>query len=150
VPTHYRGSDAEVQALDAYIKLVRASESVAARLTPLIESERLTASQFGALEALYHRGPMCQRDLAQKLLKSSGNVTLVVDNLEKRGLVSRVRDRKDRRYVEVHLTDEGRRVIEAILPRHVAAIVREMRVLTPAEQAELGRLCKALGRQKRP
>ena len=145
MPTHYRGTAAERRALDAYIKLVRAAESVTARLSPGVEAAGLSGSQFGALEALLHRGPMSQRELGQKLLKSSGNITMVVDNLEKRGLVRRERDRDDRRFITVHLTDEGERLIRDFFPCHAAAITREMGVLTPTEQEELGRLCRKLG-----
>ena len=88
----YKGTKAENRALDAYIKLVRASESVVGRLGQNLRAEDdLPLSQFGVLEALMHLGPMCQRELGVKILKSSGNVTMVVDNLEKRGLVARRR-----------------------------------------------------------
>ena len=147
MPTHHRGTDEERRALDAYIKLVRASESLAARLAPQLDAAGLTISQFGALEALYHLGPLCQRDLAAKLLKSGGNITLVVDNLEKRGLVRRQRERDDRRFITVHLTDAGQALIERVFPAHVAALVAEMGVLSGDEQVELGRLCKKLGRR---
>jgi MarR family transcriptional regulator, 2-MHQ and catechol-resistance regulon repressor len=145
MPTHYRGSDDEVRALNAYIKLTRAAESVTARLAPGLEAAGLTTSQFGALEALFHLGPMCQRELGRKLLKSGGNVTLVVDNLEKRGLVRRERGRQDRRFVTVHLTEAGQQLIAAFFPRHATAVVEQMAVLTPSEQDELGRLCRKLG-----
>ena len=143
--THYKGTEDEVRALDAYIKLVRGAESVASRLNALATAAGLTLSQFGALEALFHLGSLCQRELGDKLLKSSGNVTMVVDNLEKRRLVKRRRGGEDRRFVTVHLTDQGRRLITSIFPRHVSAIVGEMRSLTKREQEELGRLCRKLG-----
>jgi MarR family 2-MHQ and catechol resistance regulon transcriptional repressor len=108
----------------------------------------LTVSQFGVLESLYHLGPMCQSDIGAKLLKSSGNITLVIDNLEKRGLVRRERDSDDRRMVIVSLTKKGRELIERIFPGHVAAILEEMSILTPTEQETLGRLCRTLGKQK--
>ena len=73
--THFNGTEREVRALDAYIKLLRATESVVARLSHQLRDENgLTVSQFGALEALLHLGPMSQRDLGTKLLKSSGNI----------------------------------------------------------------------------
>jgi MarR family transcriptional regulator, 2-MHQ and catechol-resistance regulon repressor len=147
--TRHRGTKDEVRVLDAYIKLVRAAESVSTRLHQHVGDAGLTPSQFGALEALLHVGPMCQRDLGEKLLKSTGNITMVVDNLEKRGLVRRVRDVEDRRYVTVHLTEEGERLIRGIFPAHVRTILEQMSVLTPEEQEELGRLCRKLGRQER-
>lgn len=146
MPTHYRGSAQERAALDAYIKLMRAAESVTARLEPLMRAADLTVGQFGVLEALLHLGPLCQRDLGRKLLRSGGNTTVVVGNLARRGLVRRTRRPDDRRFITVTLTDKGRRLIAGIFPRHAQHVVREMRELSPADQAELGRLCRELGR----
>jgi len=150
MPTHYRGSAQEWAALDAYIKLMRAADSVTARLDPLMRAADLTVGQFGALEALLHRGPLCQRDLGRKLLRSGGNITVVVGNLARRGLVRRHRGPQDRRFVTVTLTDKGRRLIGGIFPRHVRHVVRELEALSPPEQAELGRLCRQLGLARRP
>lgn len=143
--TRYPGTAKEIRALNAYITLVRAAESVAGRVSRGLAVARLTVSQFGTLEALYHLGPMCQRDLGRKILKSSGNITLVVDNLERRGLVRRERGSEDRRFVSVHLTDRGKNLVRKVLPNHLKAIVKEMDVLPAAKQEELRRLCRALG-----
>ena len=145
--THFRGSPRQVQALDAYIKLERAAESVLASLQPGLAGWGLTTSQFGALEALLHLGPMCQRELGEKLLKSSSNVTTVVDNLERRGLVERDRSTEDRRVVTVRLTDAGRRLVQKALPAHVQQIVAAFEHLTTSERRELARLCRKLGRE---
>ncbi len=134
--------------MNAFIKLVRAAESVAARTRHVMSGARLTESQFGVLDALLHLGPMCQVDLGRKILKSGGNITLVVDNLEKRGLVERRRDEKDRRYIMVHLTAEGQRLVSSLFPSHVEGIQQEMSILSAAEQEELGRLCRKLGARK--
>ena len=143
--THYRGSEKEVRALDAYIKLMRASTSVTSRVHRKLLQRRLTVSQFGTLEALHHLGPLSQGALGRKILKTSGNITVVIDNLERRGLVRRERDQRDRRCVTVHLTDAGRETIEEIFPVHVETIVNEMSSLTGPEQEDLARLCKRLG-----
>jgi MarR family 2-MHQ and catechol resistance regulon transcriptional repressor len=142
--SHYKGSRREVSALNAYIKLMRAAESVESRRGPAYAETGLTVSQFGVLEALFHLGPLQQTALGQKLLKSGGNITMVVDNLEKRGLVRRRRG-DDRRCVQVRLTPAGRVLIRRIFPRHVASIVEEMAVLNMAEQETLGRLCRRVG-----
>jgi len=145
MPTHHQGSPEEVLALDTYIKLTRASDSFTARVMAHGALESLTISQFGVLEVLYHLGPMCQGAISQKLLKSTGNMTLVIDNLEKHGLVQRVRSSEDRRMITIELTAGGREMIERVFPAHAAQIREEMSVLTAAEQAELGRLCRKLG-----
>ena len=85
--THYKGPPRQVSALDSYIKLMRASHSVTALIHRHLSEWKLTISQFGVLDALYHLGPLFQRDLAKKHLMSDANITMVVDNLEKRSLV---------------------------------------------------------------
>ena len=146
MPTKYQGTVEQRLALDTLIKLTRASSAFEARMLARGTIGGLTLSQFGVLEVLLHLGPMCQGELSQKLLKSNGNTTLVIDNLEKRGLVRRERSVEDRRMISIVLTEQGRQLIEEIFPRHVDAIVSEMSMLNLAEQAELGRLLKKLGR----
>ena len=97
------------------------------------------------LEALYHLGPMSQRDLAEKLLKSTGNMTSVLKTMERHDLIQRERSEVDNRYMKVRLTDTGETLIAGIFPAHVGRIVAEMAALTPNEQAALGRLCRKLG-----
>ncbi len=131
--------------LNAYTKLMRAAESVTSRVHRPLGTYDLTISQFGVLEALLHKGPLCQRDIAAKILKSTGNITMVIDNLEKRGLVRRERDNEDRRYLSIHLTSEGSELIAQAFARIRMDICAEMRRLTPQEQEQLGILCKKLG-----
>jgi MarR family 2-MHQ and catechol resistance regulon transcriptional repressor len=149
MPTHHKGTPQEVQALDTFIKLTRATDSLLARLARRETFGVLTPRQFGVLEALHHLGPMRQGEISAKLLTSGGNVTLVVDNLEKSGLVRRERSAEDRRVVMVSLTEAGRELISRVFPKHLADIVEEMSILTPEEQEELGRLCRILGKQER-
>jgi len=135
---------AATPALGAYVKLMRAAESVTAR-AHLVLPAGVTITQFAALEALLHRGPLFQSELAGKLLRSGGNLTLVVDNLERDGLVARERDTADGRRICVTLTPKGRKFITALFPQVAARLAREFSALTPAEQTTLARLCKKLG-----
>ncbi len=145
--TRHRGAIEEINALNAFIKLQRAAESVSARIHTVLP-EGLTVTQFGVLEILFHIGPLCQSELAEKLLKSGGNLTLVVDNLEKAAYVVRERDPADRRFVVVKLTDKGQAFIASLFPKVVATMTREMSVLSSTELSDLGRLCKKIGLQR--
>jgi MarR family 2-MHQ and catechol resistance regulon transcriptional repressor len=147
--THHQGTQEEERALNAFIALMRAADSFAALLKVGLADQDLSGSQFGILETLLHLGPLCQKDLATKLLVSGGNITLVVDNLEKRGLVTRERQVEDRRLVTVSLTAAGKKLITSIFPKHLATIVAHFSILTPAEQDVLRRLCRTLGTQTR-
>lgn len=142
---NYRESKKELRALRTFVKLMRAAETLTARIHRHLSSAGLTLSQFAVLEALYHLGPLSQREIGKKILRSSGNITMVIDNLEKRGLVRRERNEVDRRFFIVHLTDSGYNLIHKISPPHAEVIAKEFSVLTAAEQDTLGSLCKKLG-----
>lgn len=143
--TRHQGSAAEKRALDAYIKLRRAVNALGLRENGVMRAAGLTESQFGALEALLHLGPLCQHELAGKVLKSAGNMTTVVDNLERRGLVERRRDGEDRRVVTVQLTDSGRDLVREVFPRVVEVLVDAFSALSATEQQQLAVLCRRLG-----
>ena len=149
MPTHHHGTPEEIRALDTWIKLTRAADSFGARLSDHRTCGDVTASQFGVLEALHHLGPLSQGAISTKLLRSGGNITLVVDNLEARALVQRIRSVHDRRVVTVSLTAAGEALIAELFPQHVHAIVEEMSVLTAEEQETLGRLCRKLGKKEK-
>lgn len=146
MPTHFTGSRAEMRTLDTFIKLMRCTNSILARLAERNTVGDLTYSQFAVLEALYHIGSMTQGEISNKVLKSTSNITTVIDNLERDGLVRRERDAKDRRVIHVHLTKVGTGEVEEVLPSHVAALVEEFSILSASEQQTLGELCKKLGK----
>ena len=146
MPTHYKGPAEVETALSAFINFMRAGDSISARLDAQIEMAGLTHGQFAVMEALFHLGSLNQCELARKLLRSGGNVTVVIDSLEKRGLVRRERQKNDRRMVVLHLTASGRRLIAKIFPSHAKAITAEMSALSATEQETLRQLCRKLGR----
>ena len=132
--------------MNAFITLSRAADSVTARTQAVIVGAGLTGSQFGVLEALYHLGPLCAAELAEKVLSSRGNLTLVISNLERNGLAARTTRAEDRRYRTVELTAKGRKLMKAAFPRHARLVAKTMGALEPAELEELRRLCRKLGR----
>jgi len=145
MPTSYEGTDAEERALNTYIRLTRAFDTINKKISASFRAHDLTSGQFGVLETLYHLGPLYQGTLGEKLLRSKGNISTIISNLEERDLVERRRDPDDRRYVTVHLTDAGEALIADIFPDHVQRIAKTLGVLDEEEIEELGRLCKELG-----
>ena len=132
-------------ALAVYVKLLRAGRAVLARVEPLFAAAGLTPTQFGVLEAILHKGPLSQRELGRKVLTSAGNMTDLIDKLEGRGLVRRVRQKQDRRTVRVELSPAGRKLIEPLFVRHAADIAAVMAVLSRDELRELDTLLRKLG-----
>ncbi len=147
MPTHYKGSDNEVRTLNTFIKLMRSTESLNNRLNMHLSENNLTVSQFGVLESLLHVGPQNQRELGARLLKSGGNITMVIDNLEKSGWVERNPDPKDRRAMIINLTIQGEVFIRNFFPKHLERIVSEFNILEPEELEQLGALAKKVGTQ---
>jgi MarR family 2-MHQ and catechol resistance regulon transcriptional repressor len=144
--TKYRGTAAETRALNAFIKLMRATNSLGGNLSRNLAAEAdLTMSQFAVLEALLHLGTLSQGDICGKLLLSGSNITTVIDNLEKRNLVRRERRKDDRRVVEVSLTAKGRELIEHLFPAHARRITRLFSALSSKQQDQLAALCRTLG-----
>lgn len=132
-------------AVRAYVKLVRASRAVSARVAAYLAQCELTLTQLGVLEAVLHLGPLTQRELGRKVLTSPANMTDVIDKLERRGLVRREREGPDRRQVCVALTAEGQALIERVFPRHAADIAAAFAGLSVAELWQLDALLRRLG-----
>ena len=135
--------------LDTFIKLSRAYNSVNSSVNKKIFANNLTESQFGVLEALFHLGPLSQKDIAAKLLKSGGNITMVIENLKKRGLIDKTRNDKDKRFYLISLTKSGEQLVKAIFPGHVALICKRFSVLNEDELRMLGSLSKKLGLERK-
>lgn len=134
------------RALSAFVKLRRAVNTLTARLNPVLQKDHgVTESQFGVLEALWHLGPMPQARLCEKLLVSGSNLTTVIDNLERSGLVHRGENPDDRRAHLVRLSPKGESLIARAFPAHAARVTALLGALTAAEQQQLGQLCRKLG-----
>lgn len=135
-------SKQERDALNLYVKLMRATNMTTHRIHLHLAQDNLTLSQFAVLEALYHLGPLTQSQLGEKILKSNANLTTVVDTLEKKGLVVRHRSEEDRRKVTVHLTDSGQAMIAKVFPRHAKIVSKELSFLSADEKHQLSELLK--------
>lgn len=145
--TKYQGNSDEILTLNSYIALLRSTDTITAKLNLFLSKNKLTISQFGVLECLYYLGPMCQKQISTKVLKSTANITTVIDNLEKRNFVHRIRQESDKRFITVHLTESGQEMIEKVLPAHILEIFKLFTVLNSEDKRDLYRICKKLGLQ---
>lgn len=145
----FKGSKKTTEALNSYIKLIRSAESLSSKINLELSEYGLTESQFGVLDALYHVGPMKHKEIGKKILKSGGNITMVINNLEKRDLVQRKRGDTDKRQFIIHLTSKGKSKILETLPQISKSIKKHFEILSKEEKKELQRLCKIVGLQIR-
>ncbi len=80
------------------------------------------------------------------MMLTSGSITTAVDRAEKKGLVNRKRDPKDKRVVIVSLTPAGRKCIDSAFEAHAANLERLFSVFTREEKVEFARLTRKIGR----
>jgi MarR family 2-MHQ and catechol resistance regulon transcriptional repressor len=139
-------SESQARALRLWVALARCYTTYSKAVAAAVQEHDLTLPQFGALEALYHLGPLSLGELAEKLLVTGGNVTYVMDRLEAQGLVTRFRSDDDRRVVHAKLTPQGQVLVARVFPQHAERIEHLCRHLTPSEQEELRTLLKRLGK----
>lgn len=109
-----------------------------------LRSYGLTIAQFGVLEALYHLGDLKICEIIEKTLSTSGNMTVVISNLERDGFVSRYTSAEDKRVTMVTLSERGRETIEAVFPIHVDRLFRHFANLDMTEKQQLLSLLKKL------
>lgn len=133
-------------ALSMWVKLARAYATFYKKSHASIRSFGLTEPQFSVLETLGHLGPLTIGTLCKKQLVSGGNMTLVVDNLERDGYVRRIHSQKDRRTIIVELTDSGNELFQKIFVKHAENITKASSVLSEEELHQLSHLLKKLGR----
>lgn len=143
--THYKGNSRETAVLNAFIKLSRCSDSIRQLEEKVFSKHGLTTGQFGCLETLHHLGPMCQKEIGQKIFSCEGNITQIVDNLEKRKLVQRVRSEEDRRYIIIHLTPEGNTLVQEAFPDILSSLLNKFDPLSENQLLDFGDFCKEIG-----
>jgi MarR family transcriptional regulator, 2-MHQ and catechol-resistance regulon repressor len=132
-------------ALSMWVKLLRANATFNKKNADHLKNFGITAAQYAVIECLGHLGPMIMVELCKKMLVSGGNMTVVVDNLEKDGLVERLPSNGDRRAILVRLTPKGKRIFDDSFGKHAEYLTKLASALTIQEQEELGKLLKKLG-----
>lgn len=128
--------------LSTLVVFTRAEHEIHKREFQTIKETGLTVAQFGVLEALYSKGDLKIYELIEKILTTSGNITVVIKNLEKEGLVKKIIDPEDKRVAIISITDRGRKIIEDIFPKHIKNISRIFSVLTDEEKIMLKSILK--------
>lgn len=132
-------------ALGLWVKLARASSTFGRLSAKDIERYGLTQPQFSVIETLGHLGPLPTGDVSKKMLVTGGCMTVIIDNLEKEGLVERTRSANDRRVILVQLTLKGRALFGEMFSKHAEVIADLASVLSEEEQRQLSLLLKKLG-----
>jgi DNA-binding MarR family transcriptional regulator len=134
----------ELAAVEALAALRWAGHSLGLLQDRWAEKHGLSEGRLGVLFRLYRLGPTALGDLAEDFHTSPRNVTGLVDNLERDGLVERVPDPNDRRSIKARLTEAGRVRIEAIWKEGIENQFELAEGLSRDDLAQLRHLCLTL------
>lgn len=130
--------------LKTIIVLHKAERTIRNLEAQIFKKHNLTPTQFSVLETLYSKGELRIQDLIDSMLATSGNMTVVIKNMERDGWISRSCDPNDRRSFRIQLTDQGQKKIEAVLPEHMANIRHMTDLLSQSDKEDLVRILKTL------
>jgi len=98
------------------IALSRTTQAIHRKSAAIFKDRGLTMAQFAVLESLYRKGDMTINEIIESILSTSGNMTVVITNLEKEKLINRYVNPNDRRSCMIAITEKGRSRIEKIFP----------------------------------
>ncbi|WP_226668389.1 MarR family winged helix-turn-helix transcriptional regulator [Metabacillus litoralis] len=132
-------------ALDLFRVFARAFKSISEHSIRDSKEHGFNPTEFAVLELLFTRGPQKLQQIGSRLLLVSGNVTYVIDKLEKNGYIYREQDPKDKRSIYAKLTEKGQEYLDQVYPIHAIRIARAFSGLSSSEQAELKALLKKAG-----
>ncbi len=129
-----------------WLVFMKAFQALLPHAARSIKRTELGDSDFRVLEALLHKGPLPVNTIGPKVWLTPGSISVAVDRLVKKGLVSRKDHPDDRRVRQVELTAKGRALIARGFQEHSAAMETSVRVLSKNERLTLLRLLKKLGK----
>lgn len=131
--------------LKILIALHRTINKIDKKTIKLANNSGLTFGQFMVLEALYSKGDMSIGEVMDKILSSVGTISVIVNNLVKAGYVEKIPYVEDKRVTMLHLTDDGRGVIEKVIPENYEMIAESFSMLTEDEKDSLLLILKKIG-----
>ena len=136
----------KVSGTQLWLVMIKAYHSLLAFAESTLKDSGLGESEFRILEVLLHKGPMPVNTIGPKVFLTPGSISVAVDRLLKRGLVTRTNSSEDRRVRVVDLTPSGRRLIEQVFAAHSRQIDRLAEVLSPKERRQIVRGLKTFGK----
>lgn len=107
------------KSMAVYISMSRVINTLRRENNKLILKHDLTLGQFAVMEALYSKGRLSTGEVMEKILSTSGNIPVIVKNLEKDGFITRKQDESDKRRFILDLTDKGKDLMDEIVPENL-------------------------------
>lgn len=130
-----------------WLIVLKGFHTIAGRVAKDLERSGLGDSDFRVLEVLLHKGPLPVNALGPKVFLTPGSISIAVERLHARGLVSRTANERDRRVRMVRLTAKGRSLIERVFAAHARRMEEIANVLTAEERVQVAAALKKLGKR---
>jgi MarR family 2-MHQ and catechol resistance regulon transcriptional repressor len=130
--------------MQTWVQLFRAYTKIRAKETQYIHGFNLTMIQFQVLEVLYHRGDLNIGAITKLTMSTPGNITVVVRNLKRDGLIDSIADSKDKRASILSITQKGKEIIEELFPTHAKNFEEHFKALSKEEVETLYNLLRKL------
>jgi DNA-binding MarR family transcriptional regulator len=134
--------------LHLLIAMSRTTKKIHNRSASIFTAGGITTAQFSVLDVLYHKGSQSIRQITQLVLSTGGNMTVVINNMEKHGWISRCVHPDDKRCTVISISEEGKHIFEAIFPEHLKDLGICFSMLTNEEKTTLITLLKKVGLEK--
>ncbi|MEZ5811100.1 MAG: MarR family transcriptional regulator [Rhizobiaceae bacterium] len=125
-----------------WVAVARACQAVERALAQALAPLGLKTAHLDMMMNIHRHPGMSQQDLANKLLVGRSNITMLLPQMETRGLVRRTIDKRDKRVLRLELTDDGEELLSKALRIHFDLVERVMAQSTPQE-------CDTVGEQMR-
>lgn len=132
--------------LSTWVEIMKSFNKIRSLELEFIEANSLTIGQFGVLELLYHRGAQSVGAATKLAMTTPGNMTVIVKNLSKRGLIVAQKSDDDKRSATLCLTNEGSNLIASMFPEHSRRINSFLSGLTAEEKEVVRALLRKLNK----
>jgi len=101
---------------EAFVNLLRTVDSLMQGVAATLKPAGLSPAQYNVLRILRGAGPdgLACREIGERMIAKDPDITRLLDRLEERGLISRSRDRADRRVITTRITDKGLRILKEL------------------------------------
>jgi MarR family 2-MHQ and catechol resistance regulon transcriptional repressor len=130
-----------------WLVMMKAMRALTRYATAGIEETGLGLTDFGVLELLLHGGPLPVNTIGPLVDLTPGSISIAVDRLVGKGLVSRVESAEDRRVRMVALTPRGKELIVSAFRKHSGQMKKVFSELSPEELRGLEVKLKKVGKR---
>ena len=136
--------DRTKSSMNAFIGLNRTLDYLEKIVREDVKQYGLNITEFAVLELLYNKGDQPIQRIRERVLIASSSISYVVDKLEEKGCVTRIRNQQDKRIINASLTQQGRHIMDDIFPNHAETIQSTFSILTDEELQTLQNTLKKL------